>query len=129
MIHDFFDKVWNQKNLQATGEIFEIDAVIHGSVSDFKGVKAIQEMFHSWLIAFPDLRYRIVEIISTGDRAACHFHGTGTHRAPFLGYNATGKHIEHKGIEIFHFSKNGKVKELWAFSNMLDIFKALRASH
>jgi hypothetical protein len=48
---------------------------------------------------------------------------------PFLGFQATKKKIEHKGIEILHFSQQGKIKELWAFSNMLDIFKELSASH
>jgi predicted ester cyclase len=79
MIREFFDRIWNQKKLQATGEMFETDAVIHGSVSDFKGVEAIQKMFHSWIVAFPDLHYKVEEIISAGDKAACRFHGTGTH--------------------------------------------------
>lgn len=127
-IQSFFEHVWNQKNLKAAEEIFEPDAVIHGSISDFKGIQAIQEMFHSWLVAFPDLKYQAVEILSFGDKAACRFYGTGTHRSTFLGIPETRRKIEHKGIEIFHFSDRGRIRELWAFSNMLEIFKQLSAA-
>jgi len=58
--------------------------------------------------AFPDLHYTVDETIAEGDRVAVRWHWTGTHKAPFRAFPATGKAVSNTGAGIFHF-KDGKI--------------------
>jgi steroid delta-isomerase-like uncharacterized protein len=58
--------------------------------------------------AFPDLHYTIDELIAEGDRVAIRWHWTGTHRAQFRAYPATGKVVTNPGLAIFR-CRDGKI--------------------
>jgi len=53
--------------------------------------------------AFPDIHYTLDDVVAEGDRVAVRWHWTGTHRAAFRGFPATGKTIANTGIGIFQF--------------------------
>jgi predicted ester cyclase len=42
--------------------------------------------------AFPDWRWRRIQLVVEDDRVAAHLRGSGTHRAPYRGIPATGAH-------------------------------------
>ena len=58
--------------------------------------------------AFPDIHYTIDDLVAEGDRVAVRWHWTGTHKAPFRAFAATGKTLSNPGIGIFRF-KDGKI--------------------
>ncbi len=51
----------------------------------------------------PSVRVNAAEIIQINDRVVLRFIITGTHRAPFLGLDATGGSIRFSGIAILRF--------------------------
>jgi steroid delta-isomerase-like uncharacterized protein len=51
--------------------------------------------------AFPDIHYTIDDLMAEGDRVAVRWHWTGTHKAPFRGFPATGKAVSNSVAGIF----------------------------
>jgi predicted ester cyclase len=43
--------------------------------------------------AFPDYQWKRITVVVEGDRVAAHLRARGTHRGPFLGVPATGRHV------------------------------------
>ena len=58
--------------------------------------------------AFPDLHYTVDDVLAEGDKVAVRWHWTGTHRAPFRGFPATGKSVSNPGAGIFR-CQGGKI--------------------
>jgi predicted ester cyclase len=52
------------------------------------------------LVAFPDYRWKRIAVVAEGDRLAAHLRTRGTHRGPFRGVRATGRHV---GVAEFAF--------------------------
>jgi predicted ester cyclase len=42
---------------------------------------------------FPDHQWKRITVVVEGDRIAAHLRARGTHRGPFLGVQATGRHV------------------------------------
>ena len=58
--------------------------------------------------AFPDIHYTIDEAVAESDRVALRWHWTGTHKAAFRGFAATGKAVLNSGVGIFRLD-GGKI--------------------
>src|SRR5215472_12207990 len=99
--------VWPSPSAQeALGELVSPDVTFHppNDVPGQAGLdrhKAFLNWHHS---AFPDQRFAIVDLVAADDRAACRWTLTGTHHGPFLGVEATGRHVEVSGIDFIHMS-------------------------
>lgn len=62
------------------------------------------------LSAFPDHRWKRIALVVEGDRIAAHLRTRGTHRGPFRGVRATGRHV---GVAEFAFYRvvGGRIVE------------------
>ena len=58
--------------------------------------------------AFPDIHYTIDEVVAENDKVAVRWHWTGTHKAAFRTYPATGKSMTNTGTMIVRF-KDGRI--------------------
>ena len=70
--------------------------------------------------AFPDFKWKILELIPVGDRVIMRYQGNGTHKGEWAGISATGNQVEYGGTAIFRF-KDGKVVEEMADADGLGI--------
>jgi len=97
----FIEEVINQGNLAAADEIVEESFVeldpLPGQRQGREGLKEIIAMMRA---AFPDIHWVADETIASGEKVVTRFTWTGTHRGPFLGIPATGKHVTVKGVVI-----------------------------
>lgn len=87
------------------------------------GVKAYVGMFRA---GFPDLKFELVDLISEGERAACHTRVTGTHKGEFMGIAPTGKKIDVGGVDFVRI-RNGKTAEHWGYSSEMKLMEQLGA--
>jgi steroid delta-isomerase-like uncharacterized protein len=76
--------------------------------------------------AFADLRFTVEDVVGADDRAACRWILTGTHHGPFLGVEATGRHVEVSGIDFFHVSGE-RISEFWRSFDLRGLLKQLEA--
>jgi steroid delta-isomerase-like uncharacterized protein len=93
------------------GDLGRIDALVGpnyvGAQGD-RGPAGFRAVVVGLRSAFPDLHYTVDDLVAEGDAVAVRWHWTGTHRAPFRAFPATGKAVSNSGSGIFHF-KDGKI--------------------
>jgi steroid delta-isomerase-like uncharacterized protein len=88
-----------------------------------EGLKAVLMQFRS---AFPDIRWRIDEMVSEGEKVVTRFTWTGTHRDTFLGIPATGRQVEVKGVVIDRL-ETGKMADSRILMDTLGLLQQLGA--
>ena len=71
------------------------------------GRDAIEETARSFMISFPDMVVRLVEIRQTNDRVEFHWHWTGTNTGP----GGTGNAVNLKGYEQWRLAEDGVILE------------------
>jgi steroid delta-isomerase-like uncharacterized protein len=109
-----------EQNKQDVGRLFEtfnqgdlglVDQLVGpeyvGAQGD-KGPAGFKAVVVGLRSAFPDLHYTLDDVVAEGDQVAVRWHWTGTHKAPFRAFPATGKSVSNTGAGIFRF-KDGKI--------------------
>ena len=75
------------------------------------GRRQIAQSYERWSAVFPDLDFKVENVIADHDQAAVFFAVSGTHRGSFLGLPATGKRIQFRGVLLQRFEQNELVYE------------------
>src|SRR6266581_3106616 len=73
-----------------------------------------REEMQMYLAAFPDLRFSIDQLLSSGDYAVTRYTATGTHRGDLMGIAPTNRRAETHGCTIVEI-RNGKVARTWVY--------------
>jgi steroid delta-isomerase-like uncharacterized protein len=124
VLRRLFDDVLTQDKLNLIDELyaedyeFDAPALAAGSGAAQSGREAFKARVRAFRTAFPDVVYRIVNIVSDGEIVATSFAFSGTHKGTFAGFAPTGRHSTVTGV---HFARlvNGKIKKTWAgFTNI-----------
>jgi predicted ester cyclase len=130
LIIRFFDEVWNQRQLEIAGDIFDVECHSFqlGSgapmISTPRGPEAIKRHIAEWLSGFPDLTCTIEQMISEGDRVSTMLAMDGTHAGEWLGIPPSGKRINIRLMTI-HRIRGGKIIEDWVIVESLGFFQQL----
>jgi predicted ester cyclase len=128
-VHQYFEQVWNNKDLTVIGEFFTPDLVVHDpnfpQVTDFEtNVNYVKSV----LAGYPDILLTIEDQIAEGDKVVTRYRlaGTNTGRPVSVDLAPTGKRIQATGMIIYRFVGN-KVAESWAEADILGIQRQLGA--
>lgn len=109
LARQFFEEIWNTGDESAIDRYIAADAA--GNDPDFgAGREAFRAQWREWRAAFPDLHFRIDDLIAEGDKVVTRWTLTGTHQAEFLGITATGRRIEVRGMSLDRIA-NGQIVE------------------
>jgi steroid delta-isomerase-like uncharacterized protein len=103
-VQKLFD-TFNHGALDALDALVAPDYV--GAQGD-KGPAGFRAIIAGLRTSFPDIHYTIDEAVAERDRVAVRWHWTGTHRAPFRGFPATGRAVSNSGTGIFRL-QSGKI--------------------
>jgi len=104
-VEKLFESCFNQNELGLLDQLVAPEYI--GPRGD-KGPAGFRGIVVGLRTAFPDIHYTIDDVIAEGDRVAARWHWTGTHKAAFRAFAATGKTLSNPGIGIFRF-KDGKI--------------------
>src|SRR5918994_1060753 len=74
--------------------------------------------------AFPDIKIMFDDIIIEGNKVACRYNLTGTHKGEFMDLRPTDKQFKVNGMTVFSFH-NAKVIERWLL-DMISLREQLR---
>ncbi len=83
----------------------------------------IQASLANWQ-AFPDMLFRVEEMIAEGDMVAARFTITGTHKGEWFGVPASDKYLQSGGLIILRFT-DGKIIEQREDFDLLGTFMQL----
>jgi steroid delta-isomerase-like uncharacterized protein len=90
------------------------------------GREGLKDVILMTRTAFPDLEWVTEDMVAEGDMVASRFTWRGTHRGPFLGVPATGRHITVTGM-VFDRVVEDQLVESQILMNTLSILTQLGA--
>ena len=78
----------------------------------------------SLLAGFPDIRFRIEDLLAEGDQVVVRWAWTGTHTGTFRGIAPTGRRVSTTGIVLYQL-RDGRVVRNWLENDRLGILQQL----
>jgi steroid delta-isomerase-like uncharacterized protein len=115
---------YNSRTLEAFDSLLADDVVLirdeekaHGR-DEFKAVLARVKR------AFPDLRYRIDDVVVSGDKMALRWEARGTHQGEYLGVQGSGRPISYTGITLYEL-RDGRIARAWVSADLLSLLRRL----
>ena len=130
IIQRLYEEAWNQRRFELMDLLLSPSHSLHGSPSvsgPAVGPEVYKHVMLLYTAAYPDLCFRIEEMIGEGEKVACYWTMTGTHRGEFLGIPATGKKVSVEGITIHHVT-NGKIMDTFAAADNWSLMQQLGAA-
>jgi steroid delta-isomerase-like uncharacterized protein len=126
VIHRYFEEVWNAGHLDVLDELLAPDYVNHSSSlpDPTPGPAGAKPIVAAMRQAFPDLRYRIDQLVADDEAVAVRVTLSGTHRGDFFGIAPTGQRFEVTQTTIERF-RDGKIVEHWRNTDELSLLRQL----
>jgi steroid delta-isomerase-like uncharacterized protein len=125
ILHEWFEEIWTRGNGDAAHRLLAPDAVIHNLDEQGGDARGPEEFLAFWTrlrSAFPDTRIDMHEVVANGELIAGRWTMTATHHGNQLGFDATGRPVEVKGM-CMATVRDGKVVEAW---NLFDAMGMMR---
>ncbi len=120
-------EVWNKGNLNIAGEIVATNHVSHDpAIAHEDGLGGFKNHVTRVRTAFPDIEFKIEDILEDGEKVITRWTASGTHRGAFLGVPAAGKQFTVTGITVLRFAR-GKIVEDWVNWDALGLMQQLGA--
>jgi steroid delta-isomerase-like uncharacterized protein len=104
-IYDLFENVLNKRNWNLLQQFVSED---FKNSTEQKGIDAFIGPIKSFIEAFPDVQWKLQQIVVEADIATLWWSVEGTHTKPFQGFPPSGKKILIEGTGVFEF-KDGKI--------------------
>jgi predicted ester cyclase len=124
----YFDAV-AKRDVEAMADCWEWGApdVLHGLI-ELTAPEDLKAWFGKLFAAFPDWRFEVVDVLASGEKAAVHWHATGTFdgTADFEGLAPNGASVDVEGCDVLTV-QGGKVVRNDAFMNGAEIARQLGA--
>jgi steroid delta-isomerase-like uncharacterized protein len=126
--HRVFDEVWSQGRFGVADHILAPDFIGRpgGLGEPLEGAAAAKEFIARLREGFPDITFRVDEMIAEGDTVATRWTATGTNDGEFMGYEPTEREATIRGMSFFRFV-NGVIAEGWTQLDTLGLMKAVGA--
>jgi steroid delta-isomerase-like uncharacterized protein len=126
LVHRYFGELWNEGRVELVPLLLGESYVNHSPGTpdmpvDRSGVAAI---VRSMRAAFPDLHYRIEDIVEGADSVAVRLTVTGTHTGDFFGIPPSGKAFRVEQINIERIA-HGKIVAHHRLTNDLSLLRQL----
>lgn len=122
------EEVWTRGNLSLADHLFSANYTHHDtSTPDFgpgpEGEKKRATLYRS---AFPDLQFKVEDVIAEGDTVTLRWSSQGTHRGPLSGIPPSGRKVSVSGMTLLRFA-GGKIVEGWVHWDALGLLQQLDA--
>ena len=116
----------NAGDIAGFGDLVADDFVEHQAWPGFPATKeGTLEFFRTLLVAFPDFRMTVEDLIAGGDKTVARVRITGTHKGEFMGVPPTARRVDVQLIDIMRFDDAGLVCEHWGVADMLSLMQQL----
>ena len=128
IVRRVFKDLFNKGNLAVADEIIAANHVNHDPATpDFgKGPDGEKQIVTLYRGAFPDLQFKIVQMIEGEEYVTTRYTATGTHKGVLRGIAPTSKTVTVEGIVINRISR-GKIVDSWVIWDALGMMQQLGA--
>lgn len=112
-IRNLYEQLWNRGDMSAADQLCGPSYLAHISLMGDLDTDGLKQMVRSFRSAFPDVRFRIDDILTSGNTFVVRWTSSGTQRGELMGIPPTNRSGETTGIDIFRF-EDDKVSEQWS---------------
>ena len=127
LLHRFVEELVNQGNMAVAPELVASDFIeLDPFPGQAPGRAGLVESIERLRTAFPDLIWRIEEMVAEGEKVASLHSWSGTHRGEFLEIAPTGKRVS-MSCMFFDTYEDGKLKKSRLMMNVLSLLQQLGA--
>ena len=113
--HQWFERVWNQRDVTAIHEMSHPHARGHGladAPGQPLGIDDFRDFHARFIAALPDLTVHVQDVLVDGDKTATRYFFTATHLGEGLGVPPSNRPVRVTGMSIARW-ENGKIVESW----------------
>ena len=104
---------------------YDNSLMIHGFPPNLPANKeGFKQFIYLLWKAFPDIRIMFHDIIIEGNKVACRYNLTGTHKGEFIDLQPTDKQFRVNGMTVFSF-RDTKCMERWNLIDMISLREQL----
>ena len=111
-----YEKIFSSGDFTDVEKYIDAGIVDHtpdqGQAAGLEGLKGAFKVFRT---AFPDLKFKVIEIIVSGNKAVIHSNITGTNTGEFMGMPPTNKKVDYNQADIVYFNSDNKAYERWGY--------------
>jgi hypothetical protein len=75
--------------------------------------------------SFPDLRYKIVDLVVAADRAALRWRAAGTQAGAFGPVPPTNQVVSYSGATFLRFDAEGRIGDVWSVTELFGLLQQL----
>ena len=104
IVRRLYGEVWNGRRLEVVNEILSPSHALQDTNAEGSaiGPEAYKSQVARFLKAFPDLRFRIDDVVAEEEKLVVSWNISGTHEGEFMGIPATHRKVSVDGITINH---------------------------
>jgi steroid delta-isomerase-like uncharacterized protein len=130
LVRRFIEELWNGRKPELAEELIARDCRTHQLRSGApvtsvpRGPVEMKEHVTEWLRGFPNLKFRIEQMLSAGDKVFAQTLMEGTHTGMWLEIPPTNKAVTVR-IMTVHRILRGKIAEDWVLVESLGFFQQL----
>ncbi|MCX5193591.1 ester cyclase [Streptomyces sp. NBC_00249] len=77
--------------------------------------------------AFPDLKISVQDMFGVGDKVTVLVRFEGTHQGPFQQFEATGRQVGYRSVEVCRF-EGDQIAEEWVAPDLLSLMQQISAA-
>ncbi len=118
----FVADVWNARREESAYELVSPECPGLGGGT---GPEATLAWHRDRRSAFPDLRYKVVDLVAAGDRVAVHWRAAGTQAGPFGPVPPTGQVVSYSGATFLRFDGAGRIVDVWSCNELFQLLQQL----
>ena len=124
-----FELMINTADEKLAAELVADDAPFYtpASPEPLYGGKGYLSVVHWMRQGFPDVQWKIQDIVAGDDKVAVYWLLTGTHEGEFLGIRPTGNKISVSVMNFYYFNAQGKITNDIAAEGMIGILRGIGA--
>lgn len=102
----------NTANEELAGDLISEEAIFYAPTNPepLRGTKGYMIILNMMRSSFPDISWKLEEMVAENDSIAARFTMTGTHKGEFFNIPPTGKTFKINVMNFYRFS-NGKIVE------------------
>ena len=128
VVRQLADTFNNPQNRESSYfDFYDDSLMIHGFPPNLPTNKeGFKQFIYLLWKAFPDIKIMFEDIIIEGNKVACRYNLTGTHKDEFMDLQPTDKQFKVNGMTVFSF-RDTKCIERWNLVDMMSLMEQLKA--
>ncbi|HEX6420461.1 MAG TPA: ester cyclase [Acidimicrobiales bacterium] len=126
LVRRFYDEAWNRWDDDAARQVLADGFRFRGSLGDeTRGLDAWRGYRDRVRAAVPDFHNEIVDLVTSGGRAAARLRYTGHHHGVLLGHEGRGQPIAYAGAAFFTCA-DGRLTSAWVLGDLEALRRQVR---